>query len=247
MSGHARADTDACTTAPVDPATRAMAVEVAAPDGGGPFVYPLFAPAKGSEFPAVSKDGKVIVQLFHEGEDFSGAPITTLMFWSNRGTVIARYSLGSSNAARADGVDAKVPTKAEAALGKAANARLATRRWRPLAVHPACAPADAPVDDSDHSSTVQLDGDVAVTFDPVEQRLVSTRRGRTTKLRATFSSHGTRMGEDSHGGCGQITRLDYGFGGRDLGVAILVPDASLGGDSCFGLPTSDNALAIKLR
>jgi hypothetical protein len=239
----ARAAPDPCATPPIDPSTRAMSVELTIADGD--FVYPILTATAGSAFPAVSKDGKTIVQLFADDEDFSGAPTSTLVFWSSAGKRLATFMLGGTRASRADGVDPRTPTAKERALAKAANARLRRTSWRPLAMHPACARAGAA--DDDERTRVVLDGDVDVTFDRGKQQLTAQRAGRAaTVLRGRFPSPGERM-EAPRGGCGDVMRLEYGFGGGDLGLAILVPGANLGGDSCFGLSSARKALAVRLR
>ncbi|MCE9574790.1 MAG: hypothetical protein K8W52_16695 [Deltaproteobacteria bacterium] len=238
VGGVAQAETDPCAVPPADPATRAMTIDLVDNADWG---YQTFAPGTGAAFPAVSKDGKTLVQLFQDGEDFTGAPITTIVFWSTRGAELARYGRGGAS-------DSRNSAAADAPHAHAAvNQRLAATTWRPLAVHNACEP-DSEVGRS--PSRVTVDGDVAITFDPATARLTKrVAKGRATRIRAQFRAPGLRSADDGipGGGCGEITRLAYGFGGRDLGVAILIADGNLGGDSCFGQPVADNALVIPLR
>lgn len=188
----------------------------------------VLARAKGAEFPAVSTDGKLVAQLFEDFEDFSGAPITTFVVWSVSGTRLGAYRLGG-NTVHGSEKTVTATSEEEAAL-RDANAWLAKAAWRPLAFHPEC------------DGVVKLDG-ATLAFDPDTEQL--TRKPKT-KLALTFPDVGARM-YDGSGPCGMIRGLVGGFGGPAIGFAVLVPHASLGGDSCFGLPTVETALAFPIR
>jgi hypothetical protein len=237
----AHADPDPCVHAIADPAVRAMQVDLA-PAAAEQFTYPILVAHAGSEFPAVSKDGKVIVELFEDSEDFTGAPSSTLVFWAKSGKIVDTFDLGGSRASN-------TPQAAADLVRARANARLARSTWRPLAVHDGCTPPGP--DDADQvDAQVQLDGGLVLHYAPDTGRLSSQRAGHKAKrLRTTFGAPGTRMGQADEGGgkgCGHVTRIAYAFGGPALGLAIVVPEASLGGDSCFGLSGSATALAVRL-
>src|SRR5882672_3630813 len=129
-----------CSIPPANPEPRAL--ELALVDG-------MLAMAAGSELPAVSTDGELVADLFVDSEDFTGAPITTLVIWSKAGKRVARFQLGPEPAAAMHA----------ASVLHAANARLAQSKWRPLAFHPECG-GDA----FSATSTVKLDG-ATVGFD----------------------------------------------------------------------------------
>jgi hypothetical protein len=224
---------DPCAFSPRDPSTRAMQLELAADDSG--FAGRRFVTGKGAEFPAISKDGALIAQLFVEGADFSGAPITTFVLWSRTGKRVVSLRLDSPLEQK---FDTAARDRRERNALRDANARLAATRWRPLAVHHAC--------DPDHT-TLHLD-DVTVTYDVDARRLaleVNGKRGRT--LNATFPAPGTSSEPENRGErCGHIEGLGEGFGSKAIGVIFLLASADLGGDSCFGSPSSDRMIAVPL-
>ncbi len=189
----------------------------------------LLAPAAGTELPAISADGKLIAYLFQDAEDFTGAPITTLVVWSTAGARLGAYSLGGETEHGAQ--KPAVLAAHEDAILRDANARLAGMTWRPLAFHPACGTDER----------VELDG-TTLRYDMDKAQLL--RDGK--RVAVTFPA----VGQRSYGGtgpCGGVRSLLGGFGGPAIGVAVLVPHASLGGDSCFGLPTAETALAITIK
>jgi hypothetical protein len=227
----ARAET--CTSSPRDPSTRAMQLELASDDSG--FAGRRFAVARGTEFPAISKDGSLIAYLFFDAADFSGAPITTFVVWSRTGKRVVSLQLDSPLEQKFDTVERD---RRERKALRDANARLAATRWRPLAVHQVCS-ADL--------TTLHLD-DVTVTYDADTRRLALEIDGkRSRRLDATFRAPGVRSEREGGGGpCGHIQGLANGFGSKAIGVLFLLASADVGGDSCFGLPPADRMIAVPL-
>lgn len=216
-----------CSTPPKNPTARVMAVTLS-PDG-------LLAPSGAAEFPAVSKDGSTVVELFEDTEDFTGAPLSTLVFWSKSGRVLATFRLGGT--AMGEPIR-QHPVKTAAA----ANARLAKKRWRPLAVHGVCAATD-----DGEAVTLHLDGGVAVTFHADKQKLTRViGKGPSRPLRAAFPAPGSAM-MGRTGGCGDVIGIERAFGGKDIGVAVFVPRVNLGGDNCSGNGEAANAIAVPIR
>ena len=41
--------------------------------------------------------------------------------------------------------------------------------------------------------------------------------------------------------------LAQAFGDKKLGFYVLLPRVNLGGDSCFGLPDAQHAIAVKVK
>ncbi len=238
LVGRAHAETDPCVTTPRDPSTRAMTVRlVDALD----WDYHILAASPGAEFPAVSADGKTIVHLF---QDYRRLPFSRLEFWSTSGERLAQFTLEADRDRCGTDRDGAA-TARERATAKAANARLRRTTWRPLAIHTAC---DAPGDRG--ASQVRLDGG-ELRFDAATGGLSRVQPGAApVPLPARFSSPGSKW-EDPElppTSCGEIRGIAYGFGGPDLGLAILVPEANLGDDYwCFGVPSADAALVLPLR
>lgn len=180
----------------------------------------VFAPAAG--FPAVSADGKTLAELFLDGEDFSAAPVTTLVLWSTAtGAVTASFSLGGASNVRAD---------AKTVLAHA-NARLAKSAWRAATIYP---PSD-PDPERGIAQTVHAVG-VTFAYDPVHDEV------RFGKKHASFPPR-DRIVPVEHG-CFAIPHgIDRAFGAGKL--VVLVPsEGTLGGDSCAALPRVDVALAV---
>jgi hypothetical protein len=172
--------------------------------------------ASSLRFPAESKDGKQLAQIFRDGEDFSGAPITTLVIWSTAsGAVIASFSLGGTANASAD---------PKAVLARA-NARLATTTWH-----------DAPIYVSTDATSVTAAG-TTFTFDTTHETIeYGKRRVPVVSNRIVAVDHG----------CGSIPRgFELAFGAGKLVVLVLAP-GSLGGDRCAALPSVDTAIALVL-
>jgi hypothetical protein len=221
-----------CVDLPRNAAPRPMQLELV--KRSEDFPGRVLALTSGAELPAVSADGSMIAQLFNDEMDFTGAPITTLLVWSRSGKQLGRYwldtSLPVSDAERA---------RNEAKVLREANARLGKTRWRPIAIHRVC--------DSDRS-VLALD-DVTVTFDPDAQRLAIVRGGKSTAVASRFPAPGTRMSGNGDGGsdCGTVLGLDSGFGGKAIGLAVVIPAASFGGDSCMGGIPAGFAVAIPVR
>ena len=172
--------------------------------------------ASSTAFPAVSSDGKQLAELFLDAEDFSGAPVTTLVVWSTAtGAVIASFSLSATSNA---GVDPNL------VLARA-NAWLASAKWHDATLYPASG-----------SSSVTAAG-TTFTLDTAHENIeFGKRRVQVVTSRIVPVDHG----------CGSIPRgFDRAFGAGNLVVLVPVP-GSLGGDSCAGLPAVDTAMAFVL-
>jgi hypothetical protein len=178
--------------------------------------------------PAVSEDGKTIIELFEDGEDFTGAPITTLVGWSRSGSRKVAFALGGAAGTRAP--------SAERVL-RAANAWLAKARWR----HLDGAATIGRSDDGERSTITTRTG-ATLQFDASTGRFTRVERTRRRALRASFGAPGSAM--EARGGCGEILGVERAFGNDHL--VVVVPTVNLGGDSCFGLPSSDLAIALTL-
>jgi hypothetical protein len=205
------AHADPCRAAPARSKSRAMQLELTGKH------FKLLARKGDAEFPAVSDDGTQIAQLFEDQQDFTGAPLTTLVVWTKTGKRVMKRGLGGEG-------DKRDP---DATL-RAANELLAKHRWRPL-------PTFAPCDDA---STLELD-DITLAFDSAHEQVTA---GTVTKQLGAPGD--AMMGTTT---CGVNTGLAEAFGGKALGIVIVVPRVNLGGDSCFGNPSADNALAIPIR
>jgi len=212
-----------CAQAPVDPALRHLAVTLGAADPELGW-QPTLVAADGASFPAVSEDGTTIVALFQDAQDFTGIPVSTVVFY-RRGGAIASYDLSGDRASRDD----------DAAVIAAIDHRLARTRWRALPVGVACSDAAA----------VTLDG-VTIAYDADRDRLTaSIDGGAPRRLRVRVPALGDADHDVGGGACGHIQHLDA-FGARALGFAIVVPSGTLGGDSCFGRLGVDTAFVVPL-
>lgn len=198
----------------------AVTLDVLPKDAGKEWGRTLL-PAAGSHFPAFSSDGTTVVHLINEHEDFTGIPLATVVFWTKKGKV---DSFRLTSVSRGE-VDAK-QTRREAKILAAINARLATKRWRPLPL------ADHEADDEDGKNRrLRIDG---VTF-PVES------------LAKKFPAPGVGNGQGAGPTCGEVVGIDEGFGSRELGFAVFLPQPRLGGDSCKGRPHADLAIVLPVR
>ncbi|HEY4055783.1 MAG TPA: hypothetical protein VGM39_04215 [Kofleriaceae bacterium] len=171
-------------------------------------------------FPAVSADGTVAV-LFEDAEDFTGAPITTLVAWNKSGKRVARFAIGGNGWS---GNEQKM-------LG-AANTWLARSTWTTLEEK-----TSGGWDDDYTKQTLTLASGASLVFDADSGKL--THAGRT--IRASFGAPGT----SDLGSCGSITGVTHVYSTDRL--LVLVPSMNLGGDSCFGTPLADVATAVALR
>jgi hypothetical protein len=196
-----------------------------------------FAPTATSAFPAVSADGKLLVELF--AQDLAGGPVTTVVFWSRAGRRLTSYRLGGVRPLGAPADDATPArwTAFEEQQLRRANAQLATTAWRPLALHTSCAGSE------DGLTSLRVDGDVALAFDANTQRLTRSDDGTTpTTLRVRFPAPGRRRS----GRCGTITGVARAFGGLDLGLAIVVP-TTYAEAGCTANLDADLATALPLN
>ncbi|CAN5850090.1 hypothetical protein BH11MYX2_BH11MYX2_07040 [soil metagenome] len=175
--------------------------------------------AHDARFPAVSADGTVAV-LFEDSQDFTDAPITTLVAWSKTGARVATFAIGGANW---NGNEKKM-------LG-AANAWLARSTWSSLDGNASIARSD-----DGERQTITVAAGAPLVFDAAHGL---TRKGRAIKV--TFGAPGS----SEYGPCGDITGIEHAFGTAHL--VVLVPSVWLGGDSCFGSPAADVAMAVALR
>ncbi len=187
--------------------------------------YRVFA--SDATFPLVSDDGKTIVELFHDEEDFTGAPITTLVAWSN-GARTATFSVGGqADANRPDGEK----------LLRRANAWLAKTTWRPL-----LGTAAIGTSDDEETTTIITPSGATIELAVSTGTLTRVRGAKRRAIRATFPGPGSSM--ESHGACGNLRGIARAFGNEH--VVVLVPSVNLGGDSCFGMPSAELAIAVSL-
>lgn len=217
------------------PSKRALFLEPEAPDSG----HHLFAAEHAADFPAVSEDGSTIAQLYHEGEDFTGAPITTLVLWSKTGARLASFRLGGFTDPNRPPDHAGKIAAYEWPILAAANTQLSRHTWNPLAIAKACG------DDG----TVCFPDGLKIRYDADKSDLVITAgKRKPRRIPATFPSPGQRAAEEDipGGGCGETRGLAGAYGSLSLGIVFLDQTAMLGGDSCVGQPTSDSTIAIKV-
>jgi hypothetical protein len=175
-------------------------------------------------FPAVAADG-TIAELFHDEEDFTGAPITTLVVWSRTGKRLGAFELGGMAEQKAGVAKRKLA---------AANKLLAAHSWESLTAATHCT----------DERELCFDGDVHVRLDDKGQLSTQVGTHAAHAVKAVFPAPGSASAEIGGGSCGDITGLDRGFAGK--GIVIVVPRVSLGGDSCTGSPTADLAIAVRV-
>jgi hypothetical protein len=220
----AHAEPKVCAKQPKDLTPRVMSV--VANNG-------VFAPAPGSEFPAVSADGKRMAALFVEN-DGAGVPITTMMIWEVAGPKEIGY----------EGVGGKGDDPRSAPIiAKVANRKLAGK-WRPIPTYTPCDPKNA--------SVLQMSDGLAFTLIAsagLGGRVERTVDGKdTTQMRLRFTHLGTQAGDlDSGGGgdkCGKVTSIASGFGGLKEGLAVIVPGGVLGA-GCFRSLSAHEALPFQ--
>ena len=235
-----RAAADPCRVDPAKSDLRAMALRLNSVGGQGH----VLEKELGTELPAVSDDGSEIAQLFVDEEDFTGSPVTTLVIWSKKGTKVWSVSLGGTETGNHPSFDASESEWMafdEKAL-KDANDHLAAHRWRPLAIFSECQS-----DPKGKASTIELEDGIVIKLD-VATNQVTARVGKAkpnVKKRA-FVAPGWRASTAGGGSCGSVRGLGVAFGAKRAGFVVVVPRIQLGGDSCFGAPASDQALAIAI-
>jgi hypothetical protein len=211
----------AARAAHADP--RAMAVELGASAVGW---TGTLVPADGSQFPAVSEDGRVIVELFHDRADFVGQPLATVVFFS-RGQRAAAIALASDATPVANRAQRRIERRALAEI----NERLGRARWQPLAV---VVPTPS---DHDAGSTTELDDGVHVAFN-VGYVFVTRDGSRTARLERRFTNPG--------GTCARIVGVDRIFGSRATGFLVAVPRFDADGEVCIAPPSADLAIAVPI-
>jgi hypothetical protein len=177
----------------------------------------VFQPPSIAAFPAVSADGSTLVELFDDAQDFTGFPITSLVLWS----------VGSGNQLESFVVGGQPSGDTTAILAKA-NARLAKTTWRGATTYTPCGHDD---------DTLQASG-TTVAFSRDKQDV------RVGARHVSFPPPGSASKEVGGGGCGTTLGFARAFGAGKL--VVLVPHVELGGDSCFGSPSAELALAVRL-
>jgi hypothetical protein len=219
---------DRCTTTAPKPGSHRLALAFTEdPVMGGR----VLAAGSGSELPAISEDGTELVQLFVDAQDFTGAPITTLVVWSTAsGKRVSQFRLGGDSHA-ASQVEAR---RDELAVLARANAKLAKTKWRGVASFQPC--ASSPESGAD---TIIV-GRAHLVVDRATSQLSDGARAV-----ATFDAPGNSFGPDiPSGGCGEVLGIKDAFGTTK--IVVVVPRVQLGGDSCFGSLSADLAIAVRL-
>ncbi len=215
------AHADPCAPpAPVDEKPRAMSVALGPPpDGAYGWTRTLVA-ADGAQFPAVSEDGKVMVELFYDRS--AGQPQGTVVFFS-RARRAAAIALAS------DTTDSRAQRRLERRALAAIDERLSRARWRPLAV---ATPCDAVLHDA---AVATLADDVVVTI--VGRSISISRDGNLARaVHATIP--------DLQRSCDRFAVLDRVFGSRAIGFAVVVPRIDPPDDSCVGSPSAALATPV---
>lgn len=212
----------AARAAHADPAPRSIAVELG-PSADG-WTQTLVA-AAGAQFPAVSEDGRVIVELFHDRADFVGQPRATVVFFS-RGRRAAAVALASDATSVSSHAQARLERRALAAI----NERLGRARWRPLAIATPSPSGQCAM------STAELDDGVHVAFNVGYVFL--TRDGNTQRLDGRFPIPART--------CAHVVDLDRAFGSRETGFVVAVPRLDADGAVCVGPPTADLAIPVPI-
>lgn len=205
--------------------TLAVALVDPNPDGEDMGWTMTLGPAEGSRFPAVSADGAKVVDLVEDAEDFSGIPIASVVFWTKAGTVGTFQLASAIRNETGDGApDEQTEREHEVVTG--ANAELAETTWHPIDK------VTATGEDPDTGAPNQL------VIDGVTIQL--------SQIADKFPAPGALSDEMGGGGCGEVVGLREGFGSKELGFAVVIPDVTLGGDDCFGLPSAELALVVPL-
>ena len=207
---------------PIDEPPRAMEVALGPPpDGAAGWTRTLVA-AEGSQFPAVSEDGRVVVELFYDRS--AGQPLGTVAFFS-RSQRAAAIELPS------DTTDSRAQRRVERRALAAINERLGRARWRPLAV---AAPCDAILHDA---VTASLGDGVIVML--AGRSISVTRDGDTGHARH-------RTIPDLARSCDGYAVLDRAFGSRAIGFVVVVPRVDAPAGSCVGSPSAALAVAVPI-
>lgn len=185
---------------------------------------------KPGELPAVSADGTKLAMVFHDEEDFTGAPIRTLIIWNKAGKQI--FSITDRDDPHYDD-DYKAPPPSKALLADLAKANAALGgTWKSIGMAVPCSDGSLGVGDG-----------VTFRFDDKTHAVVDARG----PIKIGFGSPGTRMEPDSKGGCGEVTGLVEAFGSKAFGFVVLKPRIQLGGDSCFGTPSAKLVSIVPVR
>jgi hypothetical protein len=196
-----------------------LAVTLGTGEDGGEWTRTL-VPAEGSHFPAVSADGTTVVDLVTDAQDFSGIPIATVVLWTKSG-IAESFQLVSAAPDESPAEQAKL----EETLVAKVNARLAQTTWHPLEK----VSATGENEDTGAPDTLDLGDGITIKLEQVR-----------------FPPPGTLPQADGGGGCGDVIGLTEGFGSRELGFAVVFPQATLGGDDCFGTPSAELGTVVPL-
>ena len=189
------------------------------PDGAAGWTRTL-VPADGAQFPAVSEDGKVMVELFHDRIGTNAQPMATVVLFS-------RMNRAVSTELRSDTTDSRAQRRLERSAVAAINERLSRARWRPLAV---ATPCQAILHDA---VTAALGDGVTVM---VAGRAISVARDGVA--RPMHSAVPDLLS------CDRYAVLDRAFGSRAIGFVVVVLRNDAPDDSCRHLGSPTAALAI---
>jgi hypothetical protein len=229
-----------------------------APSWSAPIDWELTIPPQlAGFFPAVSRDGRTVVQIYEDIEDFSDIPIRRMVFFSiPTGKVIRTFLLHSgedTNRIAGNAETAQEIMQRRESDRTAANRLLDATAWRHLATarSPARPCPGTPWEklDEERSRKEEWSGHRVARFDAEGMDLeYDPERGTLTvralqkdgTLRAVVVNHRPESpGKSSTGGgCGEAAGI-AGFGSRELGAFFLFgTDENLGGDSCVGVDTA---------
>jgi hypothetical protein len=208
-------------------------------------------------FPAVSRDGRTVVQIFDDIQDFSANPIRRMVFFSvPTGKVIRTFILhsgGDKNPSASDAATAQEILQRWESDRTAANRLLDATEWRHLATArtPSRPCPGTPWERLDEERSrseewrshqaARFDAEgIDLEFDPEHNTLTVRALQKDGTLRTVLVDYAPEgPGRSATGGhCGEVGGI-AGFGSRELGAFFLFgTDENLGGDSCVGIDTA---------
>ncbi|MFT3767928.1 MAG: hypothetical protein QM820_20960 [Minicystis sp.] len=238
-----------------------------------PIAWDLAVPSRlAGFFPAASRDGRTVVQVYNDTKDFSGDAISTMVFFSvASGKAFARFTLHEgreTEEAKRDPRAAEVLLRGRERDLAAANRILDATTWRHLASArtPSRPCPGTPWEKLDEARSqredwswkrvARFDDDgIDLEYEP-ERREITIRALQEdgtvstnvvdARLEAPGSWGGWGQDADVGKGCGENRGID-GFGDRALGIYFLVgTDTMLGGDACGGVDEALRASALRL-